>query len=91
MPPTARQDIVFIDDAQNFEGFDSLVDEFKLWGQHFLQAQVGYQVGYKRDRKWWSLLENPPREIGLALTQNISNCRFVFWTDETIYELFPPS
>ena len=91
MPPTAREGIVFIDDAQNFEGLDLLVNEFKSWGQNFSQTDVGYQVGYKRDREWWSKLENPPRDIGLALIQNIPNCRFIFWTDETIHELFPPS
>jgi len=91
MPPTAREDIVFIDDAQEFEGLDRLVDEFKLWGENFSQTDVGYQVGYRSDREWWSELENPPREIGLALIRNIPNCRFVFWTDETIHTLFPPS
>jgi len=91
MPPTAREDIVFIDDAQNFEGLDSLVNEFKLWGENFSQTDVGYQIGYERDKEWWSELENPPREIGLALIQNIPNCRFIFWTDETIHELFQPS
>jgi len=91
MPPTAREDIVFIDDAQGFEGLDSLVNEFKLWGENFSQTDVGYQIGYRRDKEWWSELENPPRDIGLALIKNIPNCRFIFWTDETIHGLFLPS
>jgi len=88
MPSTAREDIVFIDDAQNFDGLDPLVNEFKSWGENFSQTDVGYQIGYRRDREWWSQLEDPPREIGLALIRNIPNCRFIFWTDETIHELF---
>lgn len=91
MPPTAREDIVFIDDAQNFESLDSFVNEFKSWGQNFSETDVGFQIGYERDREWWSQLEDPPKEIGSALIQNIPNCRFIFWTDETIHELFPPS
>ena len=91
MPPTARKDIVFIDDGQHFDGLDSLVDDFKLWGENFSQTDVGYQVGYESDQNWWSKLEKPPREIGSALIKNIPNCRFVFWTDETIFGLFPPS
>jgi hypothetical protein len=91
MPPTVRQDIVFIDDAQHFGGLDSLVHEFKLWGENFTQTNVGFQVGYISDQEWWSKLENPPRDVGLALIQNIPNCRFIFWTDETIHGLFPPS
>jgi len=91
MPPTAREGIVFIDDAQNFEGLDSLVDEFKSWGENFSQTDVGYQVGYRRDQGWWSQLKNPPKEIGSALIQNIPNCRHIFWTDETLHEFFKPS
>ena len=91
MPSTARKNIVFIDDSQEFKGLDLLVKEFKRWGENFSQTDVGYQIGYKSDREWWSKLENPPREIGLALIKNIPNCRFIFWTDETIHELFPPS
>lgn len=91
MPPTARRDIVFIDDAQHFESLDSLVHEFKLWGENFTQTEVGFQVGYRTDQQWWSKLENPPKDVGSALIQNIPNCRFIFWTDETINGLFPPS
>ena len=91
MPPTARKDIVFIDDQQNFVGLDSLVNEFKLWGEHFSQGNVGYIFGYRRDLEWLSKLENPPREIASVLIQNIPNCCFVFWSHETILEVFPPS
>jgi len=91
MPSTAREGIVFIDDAQHFEGLDPLVDEFKSWGENFSETDVGFQVGYRRDREWWSTLENPPREIGSALIQNIPNCRYIFWTDETLHEFFQPS
>ena len=88
MPPTAREDIVFIDDGQDFDDLDSLVNAFKLWGENFSQRDVGYIVGYRSDLKWLSELENPPREIGLALIQNIPNCRFVFWSQETILQVF---
>jgi len=91
MPPTAREGIVFIDDAQNFEGLDSLVDEFKSWGENFSETDVGFIFGYERDLEWLSKIENPPKEIGSALIQTIPNCRFVFWSYETILEVFPLS
>ena len=91
MPPTAREDIVFIDDAQNFEGLDSLVHEFKRWGENLSQTDVGYIFGYRRDIEWLSKLENPPKDVGSTLIQNIPNCSFVFWSHETILEAFPPS
>jgi len=91
MPPTAREDIVFIDDSQGFEGLASLVNDFKSWGENFSQTDVGFQIGYRRDKEWWSELENPPGDIGSELIKNIPNCRFIFWTDETIHGLFLPS
>lgn len=90
MPPTIRQDVVYIDDGQNVASLDSLLYYFKDWGEHFSQADVGYQVGYESDRGWWSSLENPPRDIGLTFTQNIPNTRAIYWVEDGIRELFPP-
>jgi hypothetical protein len=91
MPHTAREDIVFIDDAQDFNSLDSLVEDSKLWGRNFSRTDVGCIFGYRKDLDWLSKLENPPKDIGLALIQNIPNCRFVFWSQETILEIFPQS
>lgn len=91
MPPATREEIVFIDDAQNFAGLDSMVQDFKLWGENFSETEVGYIFGYRRDREWLSKLESPPRDVGLTLIRNIPNCRFVFWSQETILEVLPPS
>lgn len=88
MPPTAREGIVFIDDTQNFENLESLMNKFTGWGQNFSQTDVGFQIGYLSDKTWWPLLEDPPRDIGLALIENVPNCRFIFWTDETVYEMY---
>jgi hypothetical protein len=91
MPPTARENIVFIDDSQRFgpDGLDSMVNEFKRWGKHFSETDVGFQIGYESDEGWWSQLENPPRDIGSALIENIPNCRFIFWVNFTILDVFP--
>jgi len=91
MPPTVREGIVFIDDSQDFGsgGLESMVNEFKLWGENFSQTDVGFQIGYRSDEKWWSQLEKPPRDIGLALIENIPNCRFIFWVNFTAYDVFP--
>lgn len=90
MPPTVREGIVFINDAQNFDDLDSLMNTFKEWSQNFSQTDVGYIFGYSSDLKWFSEMGNPPREIGSALIQNIPNCRFIFWSIETRLEVFLP-
>jgi len=91
MPPTVRQDIVFIDDSQDFGsgGLESMVNEFERWGENFSQTTVGFQIGYESDEKWWSQLGNPPRDIGLALIENIPNCRYIFWVNFTALKVFP--
>lgn len=49
MPPTFRDDIVFIDDSQIF----SKMDEFEDWGKAFASAKVSFQYGYNNDKVWW--------------------------------------
>jgi len=91
MPPIVRQDIVFIDDSQDFGsgGLESMVNEFERWGENFSQTDVGFQIGYESDEEWWSQLGNPPRDIGLALIENIPNCRYIFWVNFTASKVFP--
>jgi len=81
LPPIARQGIVFISDSQGFGhgGLTSMVNQFKHWGDNFSQTEVGFIIGYDTDRGWWSKLVDPVRDIGSALTKNISNCRYVIW------------
>jgi len=95
MPDTYRGDIVFIDDSQDFtwasNSLTAMVSEFKSWGQTFSPNPVGFQFGYEADRGWWSLLQDPPGNIGNALIANISNCRHLFWVDFTVTDVFPPT
>jgi hypothetical protein len=88
MPLTYRGDILFVDDSQQFPGFASCVNEFKVWGQSFPANKVAFQFGYPDDRPWWSLLQNPPVTLGNALLAAIPNTAGLFWVDFTISEVF---
>ncbi|MBK7319934.1 hypothetical protein [Candidatus Villigracilis affinis] len=90
MPPTVRDGIVFINDSQGFESFDQMVGEFTEWGKTFAPAPVGFQYGYLADKPWWKDLQDPSKEIGQALIDNIPNTQSLFWVDFTIVEMFPP-
>jgi hypothetical protein len=35
-------------------------------------------------------LQDPPKDIGNALVENIPNTTSLFWVDFTIKEIFPP-
>lgn len=90
MPPTERDGIFFVDDSQQFESFDHMVTEFTQWGEAFAPAPVGYQYGYPADKTWWKELQDPPKDIGQALLENIPNTKGLYGVDFTILELFPP-
>ena len=91
MPPTVREDIVFIDDSQMFSSLTQMVNEFKYWGNYFAPADVGFQYGYPADKTWWGDFENPPKHIGDNILENVPNAKSFFWVDFTIIEVFPPS
>jgi hypothetical protein len=93
MPPSYRGEIIFVDDSQDFtfwsNPFLAMISEFSDWGAKFSPNKVAFQYGYPNDRIWWSTLTDPPREIGNALINNITNCYGLFWVDFTITEVFP--
>lgn len=90
MPPTYREGIFFIDDSQQFESFDTMVEEFREWGNAFAPAPVGFQYGYPADRPWWQDLQDPPQDIGQAILDNVPNTKGLFWVDFTVLDIFPP-
>jgi hypothetical protein len=89
MPPHYRTGLLFIDDSQEFPSLDSMIAEFRDWGQVFRPSPVGFQFGYEADRFWWSRLDDPPAVIGTALRQAVPNLRGLFWVDFTLREVFP--
>jgi hypothetical protein len=89
MPPTARTNLVFIDDSQGHGSLANMVNEFTAWGQAFAPAPVGFQYGYRSDKKWWSKLGNPPQAIGNALLDAVPNTRDLIWVDFTATDIWP--
>lgn len=90
MPPTERDGIFFIDDSQQFSSLNGMVDEFIYWGKEFAPAPVGFQYGYSDDKVWWGKLQDPPKDIGQVLLDNIPNTQGLFWVDFTVLDVFPP-
>jgi hypothetical protein len=89
LPPTYREDILFVNDSQGHESFDDLVSYFSDWGQYFSPAPVGYQFGYLSDKPWWEELDDPPAEIGQALIDEVPNLQALFWVDFTARDIWP--
>ena len=89
MPPTYRDGIVFVNDAQQFDSLDALVADFAAWGAHFAPYPVGFQYGYPADKPWWRELEDPPGDIGRLLIEQIPDTSSLFWVDFSILDAFP--
>ena len=84
MPPTFRDDhLWFLNDSQGFKNSTKMLKEFQAWGDVYKNEVVGFQFGYKKDRKWWSKMEQPAKEIAEKLQKDIPNTKFLFWVDFT--------
>ena len=90
MPPTLRDGLLFVDDSQVFDTMEPMIDEFAQWGKAFAPAPVAFQIGYPSDRKWWSQLNDPPRDLGTRILNAVPNTEGIFWVDFSILEVFPP-
>jgi hypothetical protein len=89
MPPTYRSGIMFLDDSQEFTDLTGMVDEFKVWGESFAPAPVGFQYGYDADQPWWDQLSNPPEDIGQAILDKVPNTTDLYWVDFTMEHIWP--
>ena len=89
MPPTFRNDIVFVDDSQIFPNMNSMVEEFVDWANAFAPAKVAFQYGYKSDKIWWQNLGDPPKTIGDEILERCPNTSDLYWVDFTAYDIWP--
>ncbi len=89
MPPTFREDMVFVDDSQIFPNLNSMVQEFSEWASAFTPAKVAFQFGYDADKTWWSKLTDPPKQIGDAILSKCSNVSDLYWVDFNAYDIWP--
>jgi hypothetical protein len=89
MPPAYRGNILFVDDSQGFTTFNSIISEFKDWGNSFSKNNVAFQYGYAADKPIWGQYSDPMKKIGDELLKQIPNCAALFWVDFTINQLYP--
>lgn len=89
MPPSVRENVYFISNSQMLPSLQFMVEEFSRWGQAFAPSKVGFQIGYRSDKNWWSNFNNPAKTIGEALLNNIPNLGGLYWVDFTAIEAFP--
>lgn len=98
-PPNEREDILFLDDSQQFPTFERFINEtdpitpwnigYRVWAAEFNPYMSGMQYGYDdadggpSDKLWWNELDDPQKEIGDSCLQVGPNTKFLFWVDFT--------
>ena len=90
MPESYPEDVVFISDSQEFSTYEEMLEDFENWGEHFPDAEVGFQYGYESDRPIWESFDDPASRIGNDIIQRIPNCHELFWVDFTVAHVFKP-
>jgi hypothetical protein len=88
MPDSYHEDMVFISDSQEFDSYAEMLEDFQKWGNHFSDADVGFQYGYESDRYLWEYFDDPAGRIGNDIIERIPNCRGLYWVDFTIEDVF---
>lgn len=92
MPPTYRNDIVFVDDSQMFDNVNQFINEFtNYWSDYFYPNMVFFQIGYRADKSWWQAYTTPPKDLGELLANGIEQQCGVFWVDFTLKDVLPVS
>lgn len=98
MPTTHYDGVVYICDSLDYLTLSGLIGSFQEdWADDITDAYVGYQIGYDidvdedehTDKDWWNTYNDPADTISDAIMNNISNCRYIYWVDFTITDVFP--
>lgn len=77
----------FLSDSQIFTDLGGLINDFEYWGNTYNNDYVGYQYGYKSDKKWWGEMKRPHVEITQEILATIPKTRYLFWVDFTAAEV----
>ncbi len=88
MPQTVRENIIYINDGQNFGSLEEITGYFKEWGEFFSHSSVGFQFGYDSDNRWWKEYENASEYIAEHLLAEIPNTTELYWVDFTMHTQF---
>lgn len=84
MPPTYRYPrLLFFSDSQGFGSLEEMLADFRTWAGRFAGSVTGYQFGYRKDRRWWDRMPQPPAQIGRAVREAVPSTRFLLWVDFT--------
>ncbi|MCX6819596.1 MAG: hypothetical protein NT129_06400 [Candidatus Aenigmarchaeota archaeon] len=89
MPPTFRDaNLIIENDGEQNGNWNTMLSDFKAWGTHFSNANVGYMAGFDSDWGWIKNINDPAGTIINSVFNGISNCKVVYWAGWTIPDIF---
>ena len=80
-------DVIYIHSGQGYGSMSGLASEFASWADRFYPNEVGYQLGYPDDYKWWKSLNDPIKDISKAVFKIMKNKDQkinIYWVDFSI-------
>lgn len=84
---TPVSDVIYVNSGQNLGSLSGLVGFFEPWANTFSPNDVGFQIGYDKDKHWWGTMSDPVTEISEALEDAIApQTSHIFWADFTIQD-----
>ena len=86
MPDEYRSDIIFVNDSQQFKSLEAMKKLFDGWARWFYPNAVLFQIGYEADYNLWRKLDNPKKDLGDYLAEDIPDDQHVgiIWVDFTL-------
>jgi hypothetical protein len=90
LPQTYRGDVVFCNNSQMFENLEDFLAEYKEFSDFFYPNAVAFQIGYPRDKVWWSQLAAPvPKTLGERLASMVRQECGIAWVDFGMRDVLP--
>lgn len=92
LPPTARDSLVFVDDANGFASQADQLTQMQSWASTYAPASVAYTIGAAADATWWCAGDNNHVAASLVaglLSAPPSNLSAIFWSADSLSAVFP--
>lgn len=82
-------DVIYINDAQGYNGVSQLASVFNGWAKTFKNNDVGFQIGYGTDEAWWKNYSDPVHDLGKHIFDEVHSINskqnvHIYWVDFTL-------
>ena len=83
--------VTYITDSLALGSYQGAINEYVSWANAFKGSEIGYQIGYEEDMKWWLPIADPAKSIITDIKTKVPSADIysVYWVDFAITKEFP--